>query len=230
MLSKLNMMDDIIKDIRTDLRLAMNGFTSSSMRKKGLDYKMNFGVDVPRLKGIAAKYEANADLAEKMWVIDVREMKILSTMLYPTEEFSEADADRWANEVVNQEIREHYCINLLQNIPYANALVEKWIINDSESIRITGFWLYVRLMLVQADALKNINKELIIESAMQNILPENGLLSKSALNALKQMIRRDEDSGKVIMEHVANYANSENSYEKEIFDSLQFEYDISIMS
>ena len=131
---------------------------------------------------------------------------------------------------MNQEIREHYCINLLQNIPYANALVEKWIINDSESIRITGFWLYVRLMLVQADALKNINKELIIESAMQNILPENGLLSKSALNALKQMIRRDEDSGKVIMEHVANYANSENSYEKEIFDSLQFEYDISIMS
>ena len=65
---------------------------------------------------------------------------------------------------------------------------------------------------------------------MQNILPENRLLSKSALNALKQMIRRDEDSGKVIMEHVANYANSENSYEKEIFDSLQFEYDISIMS
>ena len=220
------MMDVIIKDIRTDLRLAMNGFTSSSMRKKGLDYKMNFGVDVPRLKGIAAKYEANADLAEKMWVLDVREMKILSKMLYPADQFTEADAYRWASEVVNQEIREHYCINLLQNVAIANVLVEKWIADESESIRTTGFWLYVRLMLVQSDVLMSINKELIIDKAMQNLLSENGLLSKSALNALKQLIRRDENSAKVIMEQVANFSNSDNRIEKEIFDSLQFEFEI----
>ena len=220
------MMDVIIKDIRTDLRLAMNGFTSSSMRKKGLDYKMNFGVDVPRLKGIAAKYEANADLAEKMWVLDVREMKILSTMLYPADQFTEADAYRWASEVVNQEIREHYCINFLQNVAFANVLVANWIEDESESIRTTGFWLYVRLMLVQSDVLAKINKKLIIEKAMENILSENVLLSRAALDALKQLIRRDEESSDVIMNQIAGFADSENSIKKEIFDSLQFEFEI----
>lgn len=219
-------MDGIIKDVRTDLRLAMNGVVSSSMRDKGVDYKMNFGVDVPRIKGIASKYEANADLAEKMWVLDVREMKILATMLYPVEQFTEADADRWANGIVSQEIREHLCINLLQHLPYANLLVEKWIADDSVFIRLTGFWLYVRLMLVQSDVLKNISKELIIEKAMQNILSDNGLLSKSALNALRQMVRRDENMGEVIMKQIAGFADSENNIEKEIFDSLQFEYEV----
>ena len=73
------MMDELIRNIRTDLRLAMNGVVSSSMRDKGVDYKMNFGVDVPRIKGIAEKYEPNAALAKELWQIDVRELKISNT-------------------------------------------------------------------------------------------------------------------------------------------------------
>ena len=65
-------MNDIIKKIRTDLRLAMNGVVSSSMRDKGADYKLNFGVDLPRIKGIAKKYEPNVDLAKELWKLDVR--------------------------------------------------------------------------------------------------------------------------------------------------------------
>ena len=43
-----------LKDIKTQLRLSMNGVVSQSMREKGLVYKLNFGVEVQRIKGIAA--------------------------------------------------------------------------------------------------------------------------------------------------------------------------------
>ena len=33
-----------LKDIKTQLRLSMNGAVSQSMREKGLVYKLNFGV------------------------------------------------------------------------------------------------------------------------------------------------------------------------------------------
>ena len=50
---------ETIKDIKGQFRLFMNGVVSQSMREKGLDYKLNFGIELPRLKEIAARYEKN---------------------------------------------------------------------------------------------------------------------------------------------------------------------------
>ena len=35
----------------------MNGMVSQSMRQKGMEYKLNFGIEYPRIKEIAAGYE-----------------------------------------------------------------------------------------------------------------------------------------------------------------------------
>ncbi|MDD2476678.1 MAG: DNA alkylation repair protein [Dysgonamonadaceae bacterium] len=217
------MMEELIRNIRTDLRLAMNGVVSSSMREKGMDYKMNFGVDVPRLKNIALKYKENAALAQTIWKLDVREMKMLATMIYPINEFSESKADEWAAELQHQEIREHLCRNLLQKLSYSDVLVQKWTSNNNPSIRLTGFWLYVRLMLINADLLQNINISPIIEQALKDVKSEDSLLSRAALNVLKHLVRRDEKSTTGIMEKVAEFANSDNPKYKEIFDDLTFE-------
>ena len=67
-----------LKDIKTQLRLSMNGAVSQSMREKGLVYKLNFGVELPRIKGIAAAYEKDHALAQALWKEDIRECKILA--------------------------------------------------------------------------------------------------------------------------------------------------------
>ena len=217
-------MDELIKNIRTDLRLAMNGVVSSSMRNKGADYKMNFGVDVPRIKGIAEKYEANAALAKELWKLDVRELKILSTMLYPVNEFTEENANEWVNEIPNQEIRENLCRNLLQQLPYADVLVQKWSESSDQSVRLTGYWLYVRLMMIKADVLKRINIQSVIENALTDVHSEDALLHTAALNVLKQVVRRDEKGADHIMKQISDFSTSENPMEKEIYDNLQFEF------
>ena len=219
----MNMMDDLIRNIRTDLRLAMNGVVSSSMRDKGMDYKMNFGVDIPRLKGIALKYEHTAALADAIWDLDVREMKILATMVYPLDQFSESKADEWANKIPNQEIREHMCRNLFQNLPFSHALVQKWTKSENPSMRLTGYWLYVRLMLVNADALENIDKQLVIEQALKDIQSEESLLRSAALNVLKYTVRKDEKSAHYIMSQISGFATSECPADNELFNDLSFE-------
>lgn len=217
-------MDDLIRNIRTDLRLAMNGVVSSSMRNKGVDYKMNFGVDVPRLKEIAQKYESNAALAKELWKLDVRELKILSTMLYPVSEFNEANADEWMNEIPNHEIREHLCRNLLQRLTYADELVQKWTADANESVRLTGYWLYVRLMMIQAETSKRINIQLVIEKALADVHAEDTLLRTAATNVLMQVIRRDQEGADYIMEQISKFSTSANPLEKELYDNLQFEF------
>ena len=220
------MMKELIRNIRTDLRLAMNGVVSSSMRDKGMDYKLNFGVDVPRIKEIAAKYEPNANLAKELWKLDVRELKILSTMLYPLDEFKEKNANEWANEIPNQEIRENLCRNLLQELPYADELVQNWVENSNESLRLTGYWLYVRLMMIKADALERIKTSPIVEKALSDVHSKDSLLSTAALNVLKQVVRRDQEGSDRIMKQIDDFSTSANPKEKEIYDNLQFELKI----
>ena len=63
-----------LKEIKTQLRLSMNGSASASMREKGLKYKLNFGVELPRIKQIASKLDKDHDLAQALWKEDNREM------------------------------------------------------------------------------------------------------------------------------------------------------------
>ena len=219
-------MDDLIRNIRTDLRLAMNGVVSSSMRNKGVDYKMNFGVDVPRLKEIAQKYKSNAALAQELWKLDVRELKILSTMLYPVSELSEANADEWMNEIPNHEIREHLCRNLLQRLTYADELVQKWTADANESVRLTGYWLYVRLMMIQAETSRRINTQLVVKKALTDVHAEDTLLRTAATNVLMQVIRRRQEGADYIMEQISKFSTSANPLEKELYDNLQFEFNL----
>ena len=61
-----------LKDIKTQLRLSMNGVVSQSMREQGLDYKLNFGVELPRIKSFAAAYEQNHYCAQALWKENIR--------------------------------------------------------------------------------------------------------------------------------------------------------------
>ena len=68
-----------LKEIKTQLRLSMNGVASQSMREKGLNYKLNFGVELPRIKAIAAQFEQEHSLAQALWKENIRECKIYAT-------------------------------------------------------------------------------------------------------------------------------------------------------
>ena len=71
-----------LKEIKTQLRLSMNGAVSQSMREKGLVYKLNFGVELPRIKSIASAYGKDHALAQALWKEDIRECKILAGLLH----------------------------------------------------------------------------------------------------------------------------------------------------
>ncbi len=111
-------LQDEIREIRKELRLAMNGVISTSMREKGIVYKLNFGVPYPEIKGIARKHKPNGELAAALWKEDIREFKILATFLQPAETLPLDEAKRWVKEIPYLEIAEHCCRNLFVHLPY----------------------------------------------------------------------------------------------------------------
>ena len=219
------MVETILRNIRTDLRMSMDGVTAASMRAKGVGYRMNFGVDIPRLKQIAAKYVPDKVLAEIMWKEDVRELKILATMLFPVVHFFREDAGRWVQGTANQEIREQVCKNLFQELTYADELVQEWIENEDETIRATGYWLFARLCIIRSESVVRVRFEGLLERAKADLKSESLLLRQSALNTLKFFGRISPDNAERVMRLVADFEHSPDPQEKEIFDILSFEFE-----
>ena len=81
---------ETLKEIKSKFRLYMNGPVSQSMREKGMDYKINFGIEYPRIKEIAAGYEPNHELAQALWKENIRECKIMAGLLQPAERLASA--------------------------------------------------------------------------------------------------------------------------------------------
>ena len=217
-------MDEILQQIRADLRRSMNGIASKSMREKGLHYKLNFGVDVPRLRELSKRYPVDAQLAELLWVQETRELKILATMLYPVHEFDMDKADKWVKEISNHEIREQVSMNLFQKLDFADKLVQIWTDSVDQEIRTSGYWLFARLLIVKSDLINQINKNEIMEKMILDLSAGSYFLRLSAQRALTFLGRTAESFSKKIMEGIQNFQTSDDAAKKEIFDSLNFEF------
>lgn len=127
-----------VKNIKKELRLAMNGVVSSIQRKHGLNYKINFGVEIPRLKGIAAQYERERELAQELWQDNIRECKLLAIFLMPEEDYPEI-AELWIQETPFTEIADHLTMTILSRLPDAAARAIEWIRNSQGLYRYCGF-------------------------------------------------------------------------------------------
>ena len=134
-----------LKEIKRSFRLMMNGVTAQSMRDKGSDYHVNWGASLPMLKEKAKEIGKNYDLAIALWKENVRECKILATMVMPAEEMLPEVADIWMEQMPSLEIAELSSFNLFQHLTYANVKAFEWIATDKQLYQICGFHVLSRL-------------------------------------------------------------------------------------
>ncbi len=147
---------DKIKEIKQSFRQMMDGSVAQSMRDKGLNYHLNWGATLPRLKAKAEEIKANSqepraksqyDLAIALWKENVRECKILATMLMPADKILPEVVDIWMEQIPSQEIAEQAAFNLFQYLPYAPEKAYQWIASDKEYDQLCGFHVLTRLFM-----------------------------------------------------------------------------------
>lgn len=181
-----------LKDIKTQLRLSMNGAVSQSMREKGLVYKLNFGVELPRIKGIAASYEKDHALAQALWKEDIRECKILAGLLQPVDTFLPEIADIWVDTMPTVEIAELTSMNLFQHLPYAPAKAFRWIADERELAQICGFLTIVRLLQKKGDMEDRVANE-FLDQAVSSFLAGSYSVRSAVMAALRRFMEHSEE-------------------------------------
>ena len=90
----------------------------------------NWGVPFTELKKMAEEYGKDYDLAIELWKEDIRECKILATLIMPADKMLAEITDLWMEQVNNQEMVEMLVFNLLQNVEYAPVIAYQWIASD----------------------------------------------------------------------------------------------------
>lgn len=193
-----------VREIKQSLRQLMDGQTAQSMRDKGVDYKLNWGASIPMLREKAEEIGKDYDLAIELWKADVRECKILATMVMPAEQILPEVVDIWMEQTPSQEIAEQAAFNLYQHLPYAPEKAYQWIASDKDMEQLCGFHILSRLFMnKQEPNERGINEFIdqalaalqgpapsVRKAAMQSIIrfSELGLmyerLAKSALKSL----------------------------------------------
>lgn len=174
---------DKLKEIKQSFRLMMNGPASQSMRSKGLNYKINWGVPLPSLKAMAREYGRNYALAIALFKEDIRECKVLATMIMPPERMTPELADVWMEQTTSQEIAEQLAFNLFQYVDFAPMIAFQWIAGEKPLYKITGYQLLSRLFskgLVPDE--RGINE--LLDQAEADLQADNAAVRHAAYNCI----------------------------------------------
>ena len=211
-----------IKNIKTQLRLAMNGAVSQSMREKGLVYKLNFGVELPRIKDIASGYEKSHTLAQALWKEDIRECKILAGLLQPVESFQPEIADIWVEDIRNIEIAELTCMNLFQHLPYAPAKSFAWIASEKEYFQVCGFLTIARLLMKKGDMEPRAENE-FLDQTICAFLSGSYHVRNASSTALRRFIQHSEKQAYRLCRRIDGMENSSSEDERLLYQWVKEE-------
>ena len=172
-----------LRDIKQSFRLMMDGSVAQSMREKGVDYHLNWGATLPRLREKATEIGQNYDLAIALWKENIRECKILATMVMPSNEILPEVVDIWMEQTETVEVAEQAAMNLYQHLPYAPMKAYQWIASDRELCQLCGFHVLSRLfMRGQEPNERGINE--FLDQAHVALLSSSVSVRKAALNSL----------------------------------------------
>lgn len=186
----------------------MNGMVSQSMREKGMEYKLNFGIEYPRIKEIAAGYEPDHELAQALWKENIRECKILAGLLQPADTFYPEIADIWIEGMDYPELAEYTVMNLFQRLPYASEVVFRWMADEREMFQLCGFLLMARL-LMKGEKLNERAEAEFLDQVCTAVEGDCGPVQKAASVALRKYAHQSRENKRTVSKQLGIWAKSE---------------------
>jgi hypothetical protein len=140
------------QEILLKIKPLQNGEVVNSMHKRGVDYKVNFGVSIPLLRQMASDYKKNHLLALKLWNKQWRETMILATLLDNPDEVTQNQMDFWVKNLPSIEIAEQAAMNLFSKTGFAFEKAFEYCHGKKLMVKIVGLLMIGRLALTDQDA------------------------------------------------------------------------------
>ena len=160
----LDKMEETIRNIKKELRANMNGIASTQMRRGGMPHHVVWGIELPRLRNIAAEFPQDRTLGQRLWTENVRESQLLGILLTPAQEFLPEVADIWVHEARTPEAISLLAMELISPQPWATDISFRWIAGTEPLVALCG-WLTICRLLRQGAILMPRSEEELLDHA-----------------------------------------------------------------
>ena len=166
----------------------MNGVAAAAIRQSGMGYRLVYGVELPRLREIAAAYAPDRRLAQQLWDEDVRELKMLAVMLFPREEMDRDRAMLWIDGIrpEQSELAGLLAMDLLSYQAYAPDLAFCLIADENPVRQLCGYLTLGRL-LIGGTQLSPASEAELRDQAATALAADYAPLRKAAANTLARL-------------------------------------------
>jgi len=186
-----------LKKIKQSFRLLMNGEANRSMREKGVNYHLNWGVSLVDLRQMAKEYGKDYELAIELWKENIRECKILATMIMPAERMLPEIVDIWVEQTQEVEIAEQAAFNLYQHLDFAPEIAFRWISSNDAIRQISGYHILSRLFMRGLEPNeRGINE--FLDQALAALYDSNISVRHAATTSLQRFSELGEDYSKIV--------------------------------
>ncbi|APH38239.1 DNA alkylation repair protein [Methanohalophilus halophilus] len=122
------------------------------MKNYGITPSEALGISIPILRSIAKEIGTNHELALELWNIDLRETRILASMMDEPSKVTTEQMDRWARDFDYWEICDQCCMNLFEKTSLAWKKAFEWSGKHEEFVKRAGFVMMARLAVSDKQA------------------------------------------------------------------------------
>lgn len=179
-------MKDIIAHLKRNARPQDVGF----MARFGITPKHALGVKLPVLRALAKAIGKDHGLALALWKRDMRETRILASLVADPKKMTDEIMDEWVAEFDYWEICDQCVMNLFWKHPRAYEKAVEWSGREEEFVRRAGFAMMAKLSLTDKKA-PDSRIEAFLPYIEEGAKDDRNMVMKGVSWALRQIGKRN---------------------------------------
>jgi len=184
------MKQNSIEDILATLKELGHPDKLASMARVGITPEKAYGVKIPDLRNLAKMIGCDHDFALQLWEVDLRETRILASMIADPGRTDSDLIDAWTAVFDYWEICDQCCMNLFEKTPFAVDKAFEYSSSEIEFVKRTGFVLMARLAVCDKKADDNLFLSFL--PVIRREAADSRNMVKKAVNwALRQIGKRN---------------------------------------
>ena len=160
------------------------------MARFGISPNQTFGIRIPILRKMAREIGRDHELAQALWSHDIRETRILASMIDEPTQVTLDQMDSWTQSFDYWEICDQCCMNLFEKTEFAYQKALEWSRDAREFVKRAGFVMMARLAVSDKKAGDAVF-EAFLPLIKQGAVDERKMVKKAVSWALRQIGKRN---------------------------------------